>query len=613
MLTLAQIEPYLRPNIEGHYLHANRARSVKIRNDLREVFGEAYPKYLNKNRPKETTEVKKYRNEIYENIFIDFPDRVAQKIDKIQQSDDFIVAFPEPELKQFCEKEFGVNSSLQSWVFNNAIRWYLMDPNAVVAIIDVLGVGNEKEYDKPLPIIFGCEQVAYFDNNRFAALLSEQKTDIVDLEGKVSVGKGNVWYFFDTDTHTIARQTKLYATENGWVASYDILGLVIGEDGSTDFVPLLHQCAEMPVMKIGQVVEQDFENGNKVYKSLLTNALPFIRNAQWLFNSLQIEFNFHINSREWLYDLFKCPNQYCNNGKLSAAYGEHAMGSTCPTCGGTGRKSLSSAETVIVHTLKGEMGGKTEFPPVPPGGFIERSIEPAKVLIEHIETMSKKAWQAINMKSNDSVAINISGRARELEGEYENTQLRYVANFLVNNLIKKIVRWVSRQRYGKRIGIDACDKMLPEITVPFNFNLLDAKYIQEELNNAKDKGLSPVLIGKLTLSYMEKSFGKNSVEVKIERLAQVHDILYGLAIADKTLVFGGGKGSPMMGITLEDYIISVNVYGFLQRAFQNNVAFDVTGYEAQRIVLAGYAGEVIRSNPEPIKFEQPQLLDGRVG
>lgn len=610
MLTLEQIEPYLRVKVPKEAYHRYYDKSVKIAVDIDAVFGANYPKYLSVNRPKETKEVKAYRKNIYDNLWVGFPERILQKIDKIQQSDDFVINYPvDPKtdkidtLKYYCENKIGVSKTLQDWFFQTFLRTYLYDPNAVLVVFPKLA-GNEKEYANPLPILINCNRVIGYKEGKFGAFLSEERTVIYNERGEPIRGKtGNIWVFFDGESYTIARQTRLYPDNEGnWIASYDIMGIDNYEDGISVFNPPLHYCDGMPAFKVGQLIEETSEDGESLFKSILSAALPFIRQAQSRYCDLQIEFNHHVNSLEWLYDFFRCTNPDCDGGIIN-----NGKNQTCDTCGGTGRRPLSSAETLIVSKVEGAMGEGGGYPPVPPGGVIPRSIEPATKLIEYIDKLNEQAWRAIDMSDKGTFGVSESGRAKELDKEIENTKIRSIGMYLIRVAMRQTFENIARQRYSLYFGKEYIDGMLPDITVPFNLNLLDSSYVQEELKAAKENGMSPVLLSKLSKIYIEKSFGKTSDEMKLENAIETHDRLYGYSINDKIMVFGGGKNSPTMAIKYEDYIISLNVYGFIRRAIEESPNFIELDYAAQREILNGYATEVISANPEPQLYNSNPL------
>ncbi len=608
MLTLAQIEPYLHNKPSKGVYHRYYEQSVRIASDIDAVFGVDYPKYLQVNRPKETKEVKAYRAKIYENVWTGFPERILQKLDKIQQSDDFLINYPTAQrlqqtLKDYCENEISTSRTLQDWFFQTFLRTFLLDPNAVMLVMPQ-AFENEKELAKPLPRLMHCNRVYGYREGKFAALLSEERTVIYDQDGKPCKGvSGNVWFFLDSESYTVARQTRLYPDEAGnWVVCYDILGLTQTDEGQPSFAPVLHYCKTMPVLKVGQLIEQTSEDGETLYKSVLSASVPFIKQAQARFNDLQIEFNHHVNSLEWLYDFFRCHNPECDNGQL-----KNGRNQPCPVCQGSGRRSLSSTETLIVSQMQGDFDKPGEYPPVPPGGVLQRSIEPAQKLIEYIDKLDSQAWQAIDMNGQSGVGLNQSGKAKELDREAENTKIRSVAMYLIRVAMQSCFEWISSQRYAQYYGTDYAAEIVPAITVPFNLNLLDASFVQQELKSAKENGMSAVLLGKLSQTYIEKSFGKTSQEMQVERAIQKHDRLYGYTVSEKAVIFGGGKHSPTMAISYEDYIISLNAFGFIGRAVEENATFFGQDYQAQRRVLVAYAQEVVKANPEPALYGQSNV------
>lgn len=607
MLTIAQILPFLQPETLMRTTHEFYNESVAIRNEISECFGVKYPKYLDKNRPLEKGEQKKYRREVYENLWLDFPMKVSDRFDKIRQSDDFSVDYPKVELSNgiellqtYTETKFGSYTSFTNWLFTEGKRWYLNDPNAVAFIIDKDGVQNDKDFIKPLVYVVPCDNVYSFRLGKFAALLSTLKSDIADQSGNIHKNKGEIWYFFDGESYTIATQRSVSTGVQGKVQSeFEILGLVSDEEGLTQFTPPLHYCEGLPCFKVGHLVQKRSEEGDELFVSVLTNGIPSIRQAQQRYSDLQIEFNFHVNSREWMYSFYEC-KRCSGSGKQtkSEAFNgiQYVAGDDCPHCSGSGIRPPTAMSTIYLKPAKTNIGEAASYPPSPPGGFIARSIEPAREIVLEIKRLEEKAWSAIDMAFVTETTHTQSGRAKELDREDMNTKLRAVASHFVHNLAEPMMKAIARQRYFVRFGLQA-DTFVPSFQLPVNFNLLDTGYIQEKLIEAQDKQLSPLLVGRYTQQILTRTFGSHSAQLKLEKLAELHDVMYGYGLVQKLTAYGGGRGSTMMAVKYTDYIISVRIYGFLRRAIIENDDFETLDYLAQHNILEAYANEVIADNP----------------
>lgn len=607
MLTLDKILPFLQPETLSRTTHEFYSESIVVRDEIRDCFGGKYPKYLDKNRPLEKAEQKKYRREIYENLWIDFPDKVSDRLDKIRQSDDFSVDYPKIEiandvegLQSYAETKFGSYTSFTNWLFTEGKRWYLKDPNAVAFVIDKYGVAKDTEFLNPLVYIVPCENVYAFKKGKFAALLSTLKSDIISINGTISKGVGEIWYFFDEDSYTIATQKRITAGSHGKVqAEFEILGISTNEDETLSFLPPLHYCDTLPCFKVGHLPQKRNEDGDEIFASLLTNALPHLRQAQQRYLDLQIEFNFHVNSREWMYSFYEC-KRCSGSGKQTKVEQFNGLtynaGDDCPHCSGSGIRPPTAMSTIYLKPAKTNIGEAASYPPSPPGGFIARSIEPAREIILEIKRLEEGAWASIDMLFATETTHTQSGRSKEFDREDMNTKLRAVSAHLVHNLATPIIHAICRQRYFVRFGVD-CDRFVPSFQIPVNFNLLDTGYIQEKLIEAQDKQLSPLLVGRYTQQILTRTFGTNSEQLRIEKLAEIHDVMYGYGLVQKITAYGGGRGSTMMAIRYTDYIISVRIYGFLRRAMIEREDFESLDYQNQHELLEAYANEVIKDNP----------------
>jgi hypothetical protein len=99
MLRLSQIKTVLEHiSIDGQLpkemLHSYYEESKTIQSEIAKAFGDEYPDYLDKNRPREKKAHKDYRKDIYRNPLKGFLDKQIGRLDYIPESDDFSVVWP---------------------------------------------------------------------------------------------------------------------------------------------------------------------------------------------------------------------------------------------------------------------------------------------------------------------------------------------------------------------------------------------------------------------------------------------------------------------------------------------------------------------------------------
>ncbi|WP_138994003.1 hypothetical protein [Larkinella sp. C7] len=599
MLSIAQITPYLSLGADqapsDKLRHAFYSESILLRAHLEKVFDKKYPDYLDINRPKEKKEYKDYRKKIYKNPFKGLKTRVIKTLDYIQQADDFEVAWKSLEnvtesLQSYAtDSKFSVDGSFQNWFFERVRPRYVNDPNSVMVVLPGQQPASETEYVKPQAFLIGCDKVYAHRKATFAVLESPETTIMAD--GK----KGKIFFFLDHDSYTIARQIANQPTEKGQVAiNWEILGvaseIVLDPEGKEvvvqTFRPPLHNCPKMPAVKIGKELVKSNDAGEELYESILTDALPFIELAQGTQNDIQVELNFHVSSEEWRYASKRCPdadssdpNNRCIDGNktVRSEDGTAVIGfKTCEKCKGTGSGVSGSGLGYILVTpdTKTSFGDseKSSNMPIPPGGFIPRSIEPLVKLVEEYKRYKEEAYQEINMQFLMKTPYDESGVSKRFDREelYRelNTQAAHLCDLLAIGFA-----FIAYLRHKEK----AVDQ-IPAVLVPVRFNLENAELTREELVEAVDKDFDSNLRAPLEKKLIAYQTGEDSDYFKKYELRELlnpypgkspEELLF-MAASARTLI---APNSPQMQAMLERVWFAINFDGLVNDCLRSDKGF----------------------------------------
>ncbi|RYC66347.1 hypothetical protein [Spirosoma sordidisoli] len=548
--------PYLRrdgapagktPSPPGTALiHEYYARSVAHKKELRSVFGDAYPEYLDINRPKERPTHKKYRKEVYRNPFRSYPGRVKNALDYIKQADDFEIQFPTvadgtlDRFEQYVGRTFSPSGSAVNWFFTEAVQAYLDDPNAVMLTLPEQGPLSDREYPEPRFHLIPSENVWMHRKGRFAVLCSPRRNRVIMPDGQAK-NDGLVVFFVDHDSYTVARQVaRIESTTGRGHLQYEwqILGLskwafdplhpelgVFPWEGPApagwqtweEFDPPRHYCQAMPAHKLGKKRLDHNADGEELYESLLADAIPHVKDGQQAKSDMQIEFNFHVSSQEWRRTVKRCTNAKCSGGQVMVIKepGQPATSETCPVCKGTS-VDISGSGLDILWVSDGDSSSMSvgnaglRMPPGAPGGFIPRPIEALQELIKELNRCMHEAFTTINMQFIRETPQEVSGASKAKDREEMYRELNNQGDHLLT-LFQLGLEYLDAIRYGRagRAGLQ-----VPVVMVPVRYNLENAELIRQELNEAKLNKYDSTIIEALEKKMLEYTTGKRSEQFR---------------------------------------------------------------------------------------------------
>ena len=617
------IQPYLELESDGRpkarLRHAFYQASIDHRDRLRQVFGKAYPSYLNINRPKERDEYKLYRKSIYKNPLRSMRRRVIEVLDYVRQADDFAVSFPSDNRADAADsfeslvmsETYTKDGDALSWFFKHVRKAYVNDPNAVLVTLPLVQPVADTERAKPVPMLIPSEGVYQFRNGEFAVLESPERTWIQGPKGLEKTGK--ILLFLDGDSYCVARQIGRIEgnTTNGLVDQrlvWDILGATdevneAGEVVGFFFAPPLHLCPVMPAVKIGKLQEDSAEEnargeklyvtptttvqpndaGVEYYESILSDALPHIENAQALQSDIQVEANFHSASQEWRYAQKRCPDSHmaggnCIDGRL-VLRGTDGLpnpdGKTiaCPTCKGSGHDVSGSGLGLIIvsaptATSLGDEGRPTNLP-TPPGGFIPRSIDPLREFVLEYEREKKQAYEVINMQFLMETPYQESGTSKRMDRE-ELYRTLIVEGAHLCNLLRFLLESAACLR---KQPTDA-----PDVLAPVRLSIENSELTRAELVEAVDKEFDSNLRKPLEKKLIGYQVGEDSDYYKRYELRERHDPFEELNFESKLFYLSAARltmeaGSAELQELTEQIALSINFNGIVKSLLRDGDGF----------------------------------------
>lgn len=546
-------------------------------------------KLISDARPHESNEVLEYRKKIWKPKTKPTFTKIFNSLSKIRRSTDWSLIWPNetfariPEdetLKKYIEEKFPYFDSLTNWVFSVLLREYLIDPNAVVVVKPIQYEIEETAFLQPLPSVINSSLVIDFVEKDYLIFKNELGATYVE-NGNTLAGKS----FYVVTTMEILRYDQIDSKENyGLAFQYQ------------------HGMNELPAYKIGAVLIDSIEN-NFLYESRICGAIPSLDEAAREYSDLQAAVIMHIYPERWEFATVIC-NECTGIGKINAPDGGGQI--VCPNCKGLGQEPNSPFSKLLIKTP--EVGQQQAT--VPPAGYVEKDIEIVKLQDDRVGKHIFDALAAINMEFLQQVPLNISGTAKEVDKDETNNFVHSVAEDLV-----RCMDWITyitaRMRYSTQYpNENDILEMLPQIPVPEHFDIFSTKFIEDELKNAKDNKLNPVLINAMEVGYATKKFNSDhDIQKRLLLILQL-DPLANVTEEDKTMRLSN------KGITQEDYVLSSNIGALVKRAIEDDENFLNLDFKKQKEKIMSYVQEIITKNDEAQKLvtdfmNQGGLNDGQ--
>lgn len=601
VMTTELLKPYFKEGKKGNTYD----ECVKLESGLRIHADGIMPEDLIGNqRPSEPLEVMTYRKLIWQAITKETVSRIVTCLSKIRRSSDWSVRYDEKTFPaainkleiptEYFEKNYPYFGSLTNWLFSVCLKNYLIDANAVCAVIPlefpVAGTVTA-EYLKPYPYIFNSAQVLEYAEADYCIIRSMDKSVYYETDRKTK---------YEGDIFWVITATHIFRYEQ--INSKGDLAVVVNYQ---------HQLGYMPAFKLGGIYLKSKEKV-PIWESRINSIVPRLNKAAREDNDLDISVVRHLFPEKWEYVSVDCTT--CNGvGKVMGAVGGVSGMTTCSKCNGFGRTVSSPMQSHLILPSKLD----EQQVPNPPAGYIEKPVE----IIAHqelrIEAHIFKALAAINMEFLSKTPLSESGVAKEVDRDELNNFVYSIAEDLVR-IMDKIFIYSYDYRYSVVVQMkDDRTAMLPVVNVPEKYDMLSVNYLITEYQTAKTAKMNPVLINKMEQEIATKKFSTDP-----EMAAEINCIL-------KLNPFAGMSSDDLMiniqnkFITQEDAVISANIVQFVRRAHFQDEKFYGLELDDQQKVMKQYAQEKIKENSKADELkakmfalpggEDPAGIPGKVG
>ena len=524
----------------------SHAISVKKYEALKVHANGEYPRYLiDERRPNEIDKIKDYRQKIYEPVTQDSINRVLSSLTKIRRSADWSVVHPTenfppsiPEnerLAEYADNRLPIAESVESWLFSVALKNYLLDANAIIFVSPSSYEIGEGEYEQPFPVIFNSPSIIeYIPNSLLIVRLSKTSSAEQPVES--------------------SKEEFLVVTQDS------IQNWKRADQGYTLVKEVLHTLQILPAFKT-QGAYFSNEEEEIIFCSRISPMLPRLNDAAREYSDMQAEVVQHIHSEKWEWASDKCPS--CRNSAgIPTGFSNHSVNGAkkivCSTCKGNLLVPSSPYLSMQIRPTNAQQGEANA--PIPPAGYITKSIDIVKIQDERIDKHLYKALASINMHFLDQSPLSQSGVAKEVDRDELNNFVYSVAEDLVR-IMQLTYNLIVEYRY-KAIVPDTLKRyaLRPRISVPEKYDLLSSSYLSSEIKAVRDSSINPLIISTLEAEYAAKKFYNEPKIRDLIQLVLTLDPLAGITEEDKMVRLNNG------GIDRLDYVISSNILSLVKQA-----------------------------------------------
>jgi len=572
MLDFSEIKELIKKANDQTSRHTFYEQSVKIAKDIKETFSESYPPFLDIIRPKEAKKDSEYRKTVFENPVIGDKNRILDKFIKVEQSEDFLVNYPQSStsnnpLEDYCENGFNGHGNLINWTFSIGIKNYAEDPNSVCVVLDKNPPQRQTDNYKPYPYIFNSSDVLFFERNKLCVVVEK---DTIDFNK-------NIYYIIDEVNYWIFREE-----DNINKIQVEYIG------------PIPHFCGEMPAFKLGKHIKEENSKGEILYNSILTFPLPHFKKAIARSSDLDIELNHHINTLEWRMAPKKCPT--CK-GKKTVVLSNGTE--TCSTCSGKGTLNWGPLDVLEVDMFEDKfLDGQKSFPFNSPGGFVQRNIDAIREIDNFYTKHIDNAYDSIDFGILRKKDINSaeSGLSKQYNRLEFSQRIYSEGRHIIENILIKIYTFIDAQLFGIN-PTNLSNKRIPDITIPISFDVMSPEMVLEEIKKAKDAGASPEIMGALQKKYCDLVFGINARETQTLTDEINLNPAFGRTADEILTLYGAGSGSNLNGMNQTSFVIASNWKGYIDRAMRENANWNQLDEIQKWDIFVGYANEQINLIP----------------
>lgn len=441
------------------------------------VEGETPEALLKLNRPNEQPEIREYRLKSYEPVTQSLSEKVINTVNKIFNPRLWSFKFPEMSgtvgedtLEKYLTEDYPFYRSIMNFITETFTQKDFSDPNGAIVVIPKNWEIDETELYEPIAVIYDSESLVDFKDEQY-----------------YTFSFGDVIKIFTT-THIYYYKKERRSGEDYWDLDFEYN----------------HGFGFVPVFRLGGIIKG--KSTPYYYESWIRGVLPHWNQVVQLTSDLQAAYMNHLYMDKWEFAT-ECEAPGCNQGlvEVEVFEGKESIMTNinCKTCLGTGRVTRNPYG---IHTINRDALNPDAPLPTPPAGYIDKPIDVVDKVEDRIKKEEKRGLSSINMEIVQMVGEDQSGVAKTVDREDLNSFLsryaRHVFEYVLPNLIMGIAAW----RYSVT---DRVVDILPEISAPKDFNILNLNQLSTEYKDASNANVSAAYLQHIEGEIVQSKFANN--------------------------------------------------------------------------------------------------------
>lgn len=447
------------------------------------VTGEGLSKYLHKFARRESEDLFNQRVEITQHITPCITKNILDvfyKVPRARYSTTLGYGQQSPEndrrraeLQEVMSKFWGPRS-LSKWFQSRYLELNATDPNTFV-VIEFEGTDGAK-LAQPYPFELSSYDAIDFQytNMRLDYLIARQAVEIDDNGHKSARERFTMYLDMDTVILTPIPHTGTPKKENG--APFEWMGAQIvwlNEKPYSIFVPLSHKIGRVPAFRVGY--NRDLYTAGQTYVAPYESAVPLLKKTLKINSEHDLAMTLTAHPYPIRY-ADSCDD--CSRGSLPD-------GSTCHTCHGTGKKSITSGQEELVLDLPTHKDDLIDLTKLLV--FVTPPIDVLKFQEEAIDKISRAAKATVfnsDVFSQQQIQETATGKNIALQNVYDTLYTMaedYADKWAFS--VHIIASIISRDE-----GLVAIMKF------PRDFKMKDLREMFDDLKAATDSGAGPEVL-----------------------------------------------------------------------------------------------------------------------
>jgi hypothetical protein len=572
---------YIREVIEDKRHDLYKTTCKKASEMSIHIYGDTPTEILNRARPREPEEIKKYRLENYEATTKATASRALSVLAKIFNPDNYSIKWKEQtnngkKLESFALEYFPKHNSIVKFLSQAGLRKMIADPNGVFAIRLKKVPSDDTQTPEPDLKVYGSAAIWDYSDEHFLIHIKEEEA------------KRGIWHHFSY------YDDEKYIDFRAQVVNSKRVDIEITE-------VYQHGFREMPVWFLTGETETTDE-GMEYYSSFFEPALPFWNKAINHESDLDAAFIMHMHPQkvvtgdECIY-VDATINQRCSQGKIKDPNGKTF---TCPSCKGAGRVIPIGPYGVHIVSKEKLNEGQQQNSPVE---YVTVPTEPTKLLAERVEEQHQKGLAALNMDVIDKVGENQSGVAKVIDRGELYSFLSKISDVIFDVHLSNFFHFANLYMFGVQDSNPNRNvkSNLPEISKPVSFDLSSPAELTIGFSEAKKGGINSEVLRQKQISIASKEHA-SAPDVKRKVITTLElDPLPEMSAVDLELNLSAQT------VSKRDAIVHVNISQFVDRAISEfKDSFWIMPKEEKLEKIYAYADEFIKENRVTLTQEDEQ-------